>query len=329
MREVFTHQDVTQVGYYKSMLDEAGISSFIRNEYTANPEIAGAMYFPTLCVVDDVDYDKALVLLKSQKLPDQQEGTDWTCPSCSETNPANFESCWKCHSLRPIVSAVSPAQANPPAPKEATSQTPSNTHQPTNPDSSKKVYFLVFLSLAFIGLWCIATTMGDLIEAFQSSSWPTTPGEIVSSRIHLYAAGRSRNTSYLPEITYTYTVAGQNFTGTMISPGHWWSYVSASNVTERFPKGSHRPISYFPSDPSRALLDPGLHPGNFGHFIMGLIFCTLAVPFALLGLSVNHNQKSKSSRATLVKKSPAARYAPLVVALAFLEFCILVWLSRA
>ncbi len=331
MREVFTNQDVTQVGYYKSMLDEAGISSFIRNEYTANPEVAGAMYFPTLCVVDDADYDKAIVLLKSQKLTDKKDGTDWICPSCSETNPSNFESCWKCNALRPGTSEVTRAekQERPPAPKYAHSPTPTYAHPTSNPGTSKTVFFLVFLCFALIGMGCIASTMGDLIEAFQSTSWPTTSGKIESSHIHLYTAGRSRNTSYLPEITYTYTVAGQNFTGTTISPGHWWGYVSSSNAVERFPRGATRPLSYLPTDPSRALLDPGLHPGNFGHFIMGMIFCTLAIPFALSSFSTDHSKKTKSSLATFNKKSSAERYAPLVIALVFLEFCILVWLSRS
>jgi len=152
MREVFTHQDVTQVGYYKSMLDEAGISSFIRNEYTANPEIAGAMYFPTLCVVDDADYEKAIALLKSQKLPDKHNGTEWTCPSCAETNPSNFESCWKCNALHPDSSQIShaDAQEHPPTPKYAHSPTPTYAHATTNPETSRTAFFLFFLCFALI-----------------------------------------------------------------------------------------------------------------------------------------------------------------------------------
>lgn len=215
MREVFTHQDVTQVGYYKSMLDEAGISSFIRNEYTANPEIAGAMYFPTLCVVDNADYNKAIALLKSLKPTAKQEGTEWTCLSCSESNPSNFESCWKCNALRPGTTEISHVVEQPPAPQYAHSPTPIYPHPTTNPGTSKIVLFLIFLCFALIGVGSIASTMGDLIEAFQSSSWPTVNGEIVSSRLHLYAAGRRGATSYLPEPGYAVArIKGTYSTGT-------------------------------------------------------------------------------------------------------------------
>ena len=328
MREVFTHQDVTQVGYYKTILDEAGISSFIRNEYTANPEIAGAMYFPTLCVVDQTDYEKAIALLKSQKFPETRNEADWICTSCLEANPSNFESCWKCNSLRPTVSQAGLPLENASPFGHIALQPHDHTHRSTNPETDKKVYFAIFLFLALVGAWCIASTLGDLTEAFQSKSWPTTTGKIESSDLKKYAAGRRSNATYLPEIKYTYTVAGQNFTGTVISPGRWWSNTSAFNAVERFPAGSARPIAYFPVDPSRAVLDSGLHPGNFGHFVMGTVFCTLAIPFIFLILGVNQRQKRKFKRTTFDNTSPAARYAPFIIALVFLELGIFIWISR-
>jgi hypothetical protein len=101
MRQVYTSQDSTQVGYYKSILDEAGILSFIRNEYSNNPEVSGAMFLPSLCVIEDTDYDKAIRILKSQQIKEVGRVDEWKCPSCSEINPPNFELCWNCNSLRP------------------------------------------------------------------------------------------------------------------------------------------------------------------------------------------------------------------------------------
>jgi len=101
MREVFTSQDFTQVGYYKSILDEAGISSFVRNENSGNPAASGAQFLPTLCVIEDTDYDEAIRILKSQQYKEATPVADWTCPSCSEKNPGNFELCWNCNSPRP------------------------------------------------------------------------------------------------------------------------------------------------------------------------------------------------------------------------------------
>ena len=101
MRQVYTSQDSSQVGYYKSILDEAGIASFIRNENSNNPEMAGADFFPALCVIEDADYDKAIDLLKSLQTENPVHVEEWKCPSCSEINPPNFGSCWNCNTLQP------------------------------------------------------------------------------------------------------------------------------------------------------------------------------------------------------------------------------------
>jgi hypothetical protein len=101
MRQVYTSQDSTQVGYYKSILDEAGILSFIQNENNNNTAVAGAAFLPSLCVVDDKDYERAVGILKSKQVMASRTGPEWTCPSCLEKNPANFDSCWNCDSLRP------------------------------------------------------------------------------------------------------------------------------------------------------------------------------------------------------------------------------------
>jgi len=101
MREVYTSQEPALVGYYKSFLDEAGILSFIRNEYSNNQNVSGAMCFPVLCIINDADYDEAIRVLKSHQSQENTRVDEWKCPSCSEINPPNFELCWNCHSPRP------------------------------------------------------------------------------------------------------------------------------------------------------------------------------------------------------------------------------------
>ena len=106
MRQVYTSQDSAQVGYYKSILDEAGILSFIRNENSNNPEASGAAFLPALCVIADKDYEQAISLLKSMQVTASRTGPEWTCRSCSEKNPVNFDSCWNCDLLRPDIQAI-------------------------------------------------------------------------------------------------------------------------------------------------------------------------------------------------------------------------------
>ena len=105
MREIFVHQDATRVGYYKSILDEAGIPNLIRNENTHNTmaEMPAAIFFPTLCVLNEEDYDRALELLEQVHQPPPATEPDWTCGRCGEEVPGNFDSCWKCEGPRPAM----------------------------------------------------------------------------------------------------------------------------------------------------------------------------------------------------------------------------------
>lgn len=103
MRQVYISQDGTQVGYYKSILDEAGIRSFIRNENGSFTGTSGPLFFPALCVIDDDDFDEAVRLLKARQAEPVHFGPEWKCASCSEMNPANFELCWNCNTARPGI----------------------------------------------------------------------------------------------------------------------------------------------------------------------------------------------------------------------------------
>ena len=103
MREIFVDQDHARVGFYKSILDEAGIPNFIRNESTNNTIVGmpSALFFPALCVVRDEDYDRAMKLLGEIYYAPPSQGPDWRCPKCEEEVPASFDSCWQCGTVRP------------------------------------------------------------------------------------------------------------------------------------------------------------------------------------------------------------------------------------
>lgn len=107
MKEVFVHHDPSVVGLRKSILDEAGIACFIRNENTSATLGAGVfglvqspVFDPVLCVVDDGQYDEAMALLKNLEAPAPSAGADWQCPKCGETVPGNFDACWNCQQTK-------------------------------------------------------------------------------------------------------------------------------------------------------------------------------------------------------------------------------------
>lgn len=102
MREVFASQDFTRVGYYKSVLDEAGIPTFIRNEFSNNSVdgLQGPAIYPALCVVIDEDFDEAMKILGEIFYALPTQNPDWKCPKCLAEVPGNFDSCWQCGIFR-------------------------------------------------------------------------------------------------------------------------------------------------------------------------------------------------------------------------------------
>jgi Putative prokaryotic signal transducing protein len=101
MREVFVNQDHARVGFYKSVLEEAGIPNFVRNEFANNiTEMPSPLFFPALCVVHDEDYDEAMRILGEIYYEKPSQAADWRCPKCSEEVPSTFDSCWQCEALR-------------------------------------------------------------------------------------------------------------------------------------------------------------------------------------------------------------------------------------
>ena len=107
MKEIYVHKDFTRVGHCRSILEEAGIPCFIRNEnsYHMLADIPIPHFYPALCVTDDADAERAVELLRDflageVRSAQAEESPEWKCPQCGETVPGNFGSCWKCETQR-------------------------------------------------------------------------------------------------------------------------------------------------------------------------------------------------------------------------------------
>lgn len=104
MKEVFVHPDSARVGLCKSLLEEAGIACFIRNEHTSSV-FAGMpvpLFYPALCIHDDADLHAALSIVESTQNIAEPEGNEWQCPTCGESVPPGFDICWNCEAGRPL-----------------------------------------------------------------------------------------------------------------------------------------------------------------------------------------------------------------------------------
>src|SRR4051794_36986873 len=112
MREVYSHSDHGRVGFFKSVLDDAGIENFIKNETSFNvTEFSSLIVAPTLCVVQDEDYDRARAVLQKAILPPPVFRADWKCPACGEEVPGNFDTCWHCGAAENPAPSSTPLDA--------------------------------------------------------------------------------------------------------------------------------------------------------------------------------------------------------------------------
>lgn len=97
MKELFREREFTTIGYYRNILETAGIKTFVRNENLHNNEVPIPDFFPALCVVNDEEYDRALQVIQEHVERDREASdTEVECASCGEKNPGNFEVCWSC-----------------------------------------------------------------------------------------------------------------------------------------------------------------------------------------------------------------------------------------
>ena len=104
MTQIFAHPDSTVVGLYQSIVAEAGIPCFVRDEVSLDPLITIPLpaHLPTLCVNEDADAERAVEVIREyQRGIASDTSADWVCSVCGESVPGTFSTCWKCQAARP------------------------------------------------------------------------------------------------------------------------------------------------------------------------------------------------------------------------------------
>lgn len=108
MRKIYENADFTQVGYYQSILEEAGIPTFLKNlgASMGMGEIPFVEVYPELWVVNDEDYDRAIDVLEPYYAQHMAAAPveampNWYCSACGVEVEGGFDECWKCGAMRP------------------------------------------------------------------------------------------------------------------------------------------------------------------------------------------------------------------------------------
>ena len=146
--------------------------------------------------------------------------------------------------------------------------------------------------LGATGLGVFAWGLVRLLIAARTRQWPTAPGTIVSSRVTQREAPASTGerdvgsdrrpmppqTLYRAEVSYRYAVDSRPYTGSSIllddietsSEGY------ARGLVERYPPGARVDVYHHPSNPERAVLEPGIHKASWLIPGAGLILAIVA-----------------------------------------------------
>lgn len=102
MIEVYSNADSARVGFYRSLLEDAGIRTYFRNEFVSGAEVVVPVFYPAICVLDPEDEARALELIRSQDAPEfASKAADWKCDACGENVPGEFAQCWNCSAPAP------------------------------------------------------------------------------------------------------------------------------------------------------------------------------------------------------------------------------------
>jgi len=98
LKKVTSADSLVTINHYKNLLESEGIKAFVKNEYLGS--IIGEMPFqevwPQLWVKNDLDYDRAVQLIDSDKVADESPADSWRCRYCGTENEGQFSACWQC-----------------------------------------------------------------------------------------------------------------------------------------------------------------------------------------------------------------------------------------
>ncbi|MBL4884939.1 MAG: DUF3592 domain-containing protein [Planctomycetaceae bacterium] len=110
--------------------------------------------------------------------------------------------------------------------------------------------------------------------AKASQDWPSTNGSVLSSEV-VSNRDNDGDTSYRPQIEYSYQVDGQDYQqGNIRYDGDWGSSNSsyAHKTVREYPIGKQVDIYYDPENVTEAVLEPGVTWASYSILGFGLIF---------------------------------------------------------
>ena len=158
-----------------------------------------------------------------------------------------------------------------------------------------------FISVGSV-LVCVGGWM--FVKSFRTGYWPVTDGVIRSAWMKPSSSGKG-STTYKPEVTYTYQVAGVSYKGDKIAIGQVSSSAGyAQGVLDRYPVGTNISVHYSPTNPAKAVLETGIHGGTWICLGVGTAFAMFGVMFLRILTAAEKAQLPGAPQTSAVKTNP-------------------------
>lgn len=116
------------------------------------------------------------------------------------------------------------------------------------------------IAIIIAGLVCLVVGCIQLINGARSSKWPNVEGTVVATDVKEHRSRRGGK-SYSPEVQYQYSVNGASYASSRMSYGDAGSSSSMEGALKtlgNYPVGKKISVYYNPSEPSTAVLVPGI-----------------------------------------------------------------------
>jgi hypothetical protein len=125
----------------------------------------------------------------------------------------------------------------------------------------------------------------------ERSTWPSTPGAVVTNAVVESTRYNTKRSVYEPVIhrdfQYTYTVAGHQYTGSEYGVHD----EGGIDMDARYPVGTEMRVFYDPANPAQAALVVGYSVSPTPFYALGAGALALSLPFAFLSLRMAQGRR--------------------------------------
>lgn len=147
----------------------------------------------------------------------------------------------------------------------------------------KPISAILFIS---VGVFLLYHAGRSGMMGVTSAHWPTVEGRVLSSQVKS-EGGKKGGTVYSADINYAYTVNSGSFTSRRVRFGSidTGSRAYPALLVEKYPADSSVTVHYSASDPSIAVLEPGMQSSSLLVAGIGLLFGGVGVAAIFLPTS--------------------------------------------